>query len=288
IDPGRPHGTFSLQFIDRVTHGFGQPGDSGPLGQQLGVVAAQRGERVRLRVDRRRDVGQAEAQLTEQQDLLEAQQFPGLVEPVAVRSRVGRGQQADRVVVAQRPGGDPGHPGHFSDRPGHRSTIGVDVTSTSTSIGENEHRDKAGGHWMSELKVEIDPAEGGLDPERLQRIGQQVGRYVDDGQLPGWLITVNRRGQLAYVAQSGVRDLASGRPVETDTLWRIYSMSKPMTSVAAMILWEEGGFELNDPVSKFIPAFADVRVFTGGTDVKQVTVPAAEPVRVWHLLTHTS
>ena len=141
---------------------------------------------------------------------------------------------------------------------------------------------------MSELKVEIDPAEVGLDPERLQRIGQQFGRYVDDGQLPGWLITVNRRGHLAYVAQSGVRDLASSRPVETDTLWRIYSMSKPITSVAAMILWEEGGFELNDPVSKFIPSFADVRVFTGGTDVKQVTVPAAEPVRVWHLLTHTS
>jgi CubicO group peptidase (beta-lactamase class C family) len=141
---------------------------------------------------------------------------------------------------------------------------------------------------MSELKVEIDPAEVGLDPERLQRIGRQFGRYVDDGQLPGWLITVNRRGHLAYVAQSGVRDLASSRPVETDTLWRIYSMSKPITSVAAMILWEEGGFELNDPVSKFIPSFADVRVSTGGTDVKQVTVPAAEPVRVWHLLTHTS
>jgi CubicO group peptidase (beta-lactamase class C family) len=141
---------------------------------------------------------------------------------------------------------------------------------------------------MSELKVEIDPAEVGLDPERLQRIGRQFGRYVDDGQLPGWLITVNRRGHLAYVAQSGVRDLATSRPVETDTLWRIYSMTKPITSVAAMILWEEGGFELNDPVSKYIPSFADVRVFTGGTDVKQVTVPAAEPVRVWHLLTHTS
>jgi CubicO group peptidase (beta-lactamase class C family) len=141
---------------------------------------------------------------------------------------------------------------------------------------------------MSELKVEIDPAEVGLDPERLQRIGRQFGRYTDDGQLPGWLITVNRRGHLAYVAQSGVRDLASSRPVETDTLWRIYSMSKPITSVAAMILWEEGGFELNDPVSKFIPSFADVRVFTGGTDVRPATVPAAEPVRVWHLLTHTS
>jgi CubicO group peptidase (beta-lactamase class C family) len=141
---------------------------------------------------------------------------------------------------------------------------------------------------MSELKVEVDPAEVGLDPDRLERIGRRFARYVDDGQLPGWLVTVNRRGRLAYVAQYGARDLASDRPVETDTLWRIYSMSKPITALAAMILWEEGGFELNDPVSQFIPSFADVRVFTGGTDMRPVTTPAAEPVRIWHLLTHTA
>jgi CubicO group peptidase (beta-lactamase class C family) len=141
---------------------------------------------------------------------------------------------------------------------------------------------------MSELKVEVDPAEVGLDPGRLQRIERHFARYVEDGKLPGWLLTVNRRGRLAYVAKSGSRDLAADRPVETDTLWRIYSMSKPITSLAAMILWEEGGFELNDPVSSFIPSFADVRVCTGGTDMRPVTVPAAEPVRMWHLLTHTS
>jgi CubicO group peptidase (beta-lactamase class C family) len=141
---------------------------------------------------------------------------------------------------------------------------------------------------MSELKVEVDPAEVGLDPDRLERIGARFARYVDDGQLPGWLVTVNRRGRLAYVARYGSRSLAPDQPVETDTLWRIYSMSKPITAVAAMILWEEGGFELNDPVSRFIPSFADVRVFTGGTDMRPVTVPASEPVRIWHLLTHTS
>jgi CubicO group peptidase (beta-lactamase class C family) len=141
---------------------------------------------------------------------------------------------------------------------------------------------------MSELKVEVDPAEVGLDPDRLERIGARFARYVDDGQLPGWLVTVNRRGRLAYVARYGSRSLTPDRPVETDTLWRIYSMSKPITAVAAMILWEEGGFELNDPVSRFIPSFADVRVFTGGTDMRPVTVPASEPVRIWHLLTHTA
>src|SRR5260221_7963153 len=65
-------------------------------------------------------------------------------------------------------------------------------------------------------------------------------------------------------------------------------MTKPITSVAAMILYEEGAFELTDPVSKFIPSFADLRVHTGGSDIRQVTVPATEPVRIWHLLTHTS
>ena len=141
---------------------------------------------------------------------------------------------------------------------------------------------------MGELKVEVDPAEVGLDPDRLERIGRHFARYVDDGRLAGWLITVNRRGRLAYVARYGARDVSGDRPVETDTLWRLYSMTKPITAVAAMVLWEEGGFELNDPVSRFIPSFGDVRVFTGGTDVRQATVPASEPVRIWHLLTHTA
>ena len=65
-------------------------------------------------------------------------------------------------------------------------------------------------------------------------------------------------------------------------------MTKPITSVAAMILYEEGGFELTDPVSSFIPSFADVRVYAGGSDLRQVTVPVTEPVRMWHLLTHTA
>ncbi|HEU5418709.1 MAG TPA: serine hydrolase domain-containing protein [Streptosporangiaceae bacterium] len=141
---------------------------------------------------------------------------------------------------------------------------------------------------MTGLKVEVDPAEVGLDPVRLRRIDRHFERYVEDGRLPGWLITVSRRGRLAHVSACGARDMAAGLPVETDTLWRIYSMTKPVTSVAAMMLYEEGAFELTDPVSRYIPAFGDVRVYAGGSDLKQVTVPATEPVRIWHLLTHTS
>jgi CubicO group peptidase (beta-lactamase class C family) len=141
---------------------------------------------------------------------------------------------------------------------------------------------------MSELKVEIDPAEAGFAKDRLRRIDENFARYVDDGRLKGWLLTVSRHGKLVHAASYGQRDAEAGLPVEADTLWRIYSMSKPVTSVAAMMLYEQGAFELTDPVSKFIPSFQDMRVFTGGSDQRPVTVPATEPVRIWHLLTHTS
>jgi CubicO group peptidase (beta-lactamase class C family) len=141
---------------------------------------------------------------------------------------------------------------------------------------------------MSELKTEAEPAEVGLDPDRLQRLDRHLARYVDEGKLPGWLVTVSRHGRLAHVSAYGSRDLEAGLQAETDTVWRLYSMTKPVTSVAAMMLHEEGGFELNDPVSSYIPSFADVRVYTGGSDTRPVTVPATEPVRIWHLLTHTA
>jgi CubicO group peptidase (beta-lactamase class C family) len=141
---------------------------------------------------------------------------------------------------------------------------------------------------VSELKADADAAEMGFDAERLQRLDRHFARYVDDGRLPGWLITVSRHGHLVHVSCCGSRDLEAGLPVETGTLWRIYSMTKPITSVAAMMLSEEGGLELSDPVSAYIPSFADVRVYAGGSDLRPVTVPATEPVRVWHLLTHTA
>jgi len=138
------------------------------------------------------------------------------------------------------------------------------------------------------LDIEAGAAEAGFDPDRLQRIDEHFARYVADGRLPGWLLTVSRHGRLVHVARCGSRDLEAGLPVTDDTLWRIYSMTKPITSVAAMMLYEEGALQLTDPVSKFIPSFANLRVYAGGSDQNPLTVPAAEPMRVWHLLTHTS
>jgi CubicO group peptidase (beta-lactamase class C family) len=141
---------------------------------------------------------------------------------------------------------------------------------------------------MGVLQIEVDPAEVGFDTGRLDRLDRHFERYVDERKLAGWLLTVARHGKLAHVASSGQRDIEAGLPVEADTLWRIYSMTKPITSVAAMMLFEEGGFELTDPVDRYIPSFRDVRVFAGGSDVNYKTVPATEPIRMWHLLSHTS
>jgi CubicO group peptidase (beta-lactamase class C family) len=128
----------------------------------------------------------------------------------------------------------------------------------------------------------------GFDTARLERIRTHFDRYVEDGRLPGYLVQIARDGELAYEAAGGHRDLEAELPVDADTVWRIYSMTKPITSVAAMLLWEEGAFELKDPIARWLPEFAEPRVFTGGAMAKAVTAPAAEPIRVWHLLTHTS
>ena len=134
----------------------------------------------------------------------------------------------------------------------------------------------------------IDPAQVGFDPARLARIDEHFGRYVDDGRLAGWQVVVTRRGEVAHCSTYGLRDREAGAPVQADTLWRIYSMTKPITSVAAMILWEEGRFELTDEIGRWLPEFADMRVYSKGSTLKPYTVPAIEPIRVWHLLTHTA
>jgi CubicO group peptidase (beta-lactamase class C family) len=128
----------------------------------------------------------------------------------------------------------------------------------------------------------------GFDRDRLGRLDRHFARYVDDGRLPGWQLAVTRHGNLVHSSAYGWRDLEAKAPVAEDTLWRIYSMTKPIVSVAAMTLWEEGVFELDDPISRWIPSFEDVRVYASGSANDVVTLPAAEPIRVRHLLTHTS
>jgi CubicO group peptidase (beta-lactamase class C family) len=141
---------------------------------------------------------------------------------------------------------------------------------------------------MAELKVEIEPTEAGFAPDRLARIDRRLARYVDDGRLPGWLVVVSRDGRVVHLGMQGQRDVEAGRPIQIGTVFRIGSMTKPITSVAALMLYEEGGFELKDPVGRFVPSFKDVRVYRRGSAARLETDPVVEPVRIWHLLTHTS
>jgi CubicO group peptidase (beta-lactamase class C family) len=128
----------------------------------------------------------------------------------------------------------------------------------------------------------------GFDAKRLARLDAYFARYVEEHQLAGWQLAVTRQGEIAHWAACGHADIEAGLRVSDQTLWRIYSMTKPVAAVTAMTLWEEGAFQLTDPISRWIPAFEHARVYVEGSATAPVTAPAREPIRVWHLMSHTS
>lgn len=128
----------------------------------------------------------------------------------------------------------------------------------------------------------------GLCPERLGRVAAWMRRQVDGGRLAGLEVMVIRRGHVAFHDCAGHADIARGRAATPETLYRLYSMSKSLVSVAAMMLYEEGHFQLDDPISRFIPAFAGQRVWTGGGFGTAHPEPARRDITFRDLLTHTS
>ncbi len=138
------------------------------------------------------------------------------------------------------------------------------------------------------VKVIREPHEAGFRGGALERVREHLDGYVASRRFAGWLVTVARDGDVVWVSSGGHRDREQALPVTEDTIWRIYSMTKPITVVAALQLYEEGRFELNDPVGAWIEEFADARVYVSGTATAPVTEPVTEPVRVHHLMTHTS
>ena len=133
------------------------------------------------------------------------------------------------------------------------------------------------------------PEEVGLSAERLARIDAHLKtRYLDPGKIAGALTLVYRRGCLAYLSPLGLMDRERGTPMAEDTLFRIYSMTKPITAVALMMLYEHGHFHLDDPVRKWIPEWRELRVYAAGNDPHFATVPCARPMTVRDLLTHMS
>ena len=135
----------------------------------------------------------------------------------------------------------------------------------------------------------VEPESVGLSKARLQRVAQHLeAKYVAPGKIAGCLTLVARKGQVAYLEAQGLMDRERNRPMADDTIFRIYSMSKPVASVALMSLYEEGAFELSTPVSRFIPEFRNLRVYAQGTHPNFVTTRSEREMNVKDLLTHMS
>lgn len=132
------------------------------------------------------------------------------------------------------------------------------------------------------------PESLGLSATRLTRIADYLNAYVDEGKLPGYLVLVARRGRPAYLHCYGLREVETRSRIEEDTIFRIYSMTKPITSVALMTLYEQGLFQLDTPVSAFIPAFKQLEVFQGGDVTQYQTTPPGREMTIGDLLTHTA
>ena len=137
--------------------------------------------------------------------------------------------------------------------------------------------------------MSVRPEAVGLSSRRLENIDAFLQRkYVDSGRMPGTLSLVWRRGEIAHLGVTGMADVARGRKMAEDTIFRIYSMTKPITSVATMMLVEQGLIALDDPVHRFIPSWKDLGVYNGGFMETFRTKRCERPMQVIDLLRHTS
>ena len=133
------------------------------------------------------------------------------------------------------------------------------------------------------------PIRAGMSAERLERMSEFFRSEVEKNTAAGYVLLVARHGKLVYSSAIGMRDREQALPMTLDTRFRIMSMTKPVTSVAVLMLCEQGLLQLDDPVSRYLPEFADARVFTRkGERGELETGPAKQPITIRHLLTHTS
>ncbi len=137
--------------------------------------------------------------------------------------------------------------------------------------------------------TDLQPVAAGFDPARLERIAEHLrDRYVAPGKIAGCQVAVGRRGHVAYHCALGERDRERGVALGDDTIFRIYSMTKPLVSIALMQLFERGMFQLDDPVARVVPAWRNHRVWVSGRGDEMVTEAAHRPVSFRDLLSHTS
>ncbi len=135
----------------------------------------------------------------------------------------------------------------------------------------------------------VDPAEVGLSAERLERLDAGLQGLVDDGSIAGVVALVARHGKIAFADVAGVKNVDTGSAMTRDSIFRIFSMTKPITGVAMMMLYEEGKWRLNDPVERYIPEFADLKVYAGeNPDGSMRLEDPDHPITMRELMTHTA
>ena len=141
--------------------------------------------------------------------------------------------------------------------------------------------------WLPAQELSpTDPESAGMSRGRLERIDRLMQQFVDQGNFPGMTVAVARHGRLVYHRSFGYADLDTQRPVDQSTIFRIYSMSKPITAVAALTLWEEGLYQLDDPVSKYLPELKGLKVY-GETEASG-TDSSRREMTIRDLFRHTS
>ena len=127
-----------------------------------------------------------------------------------------------------------------------------------------------------------------LSRHRLQYVSRHLDKYVESGKLPSAAVLITHKGTDQFYYETGLADVKRNIPITRDTIYRIYSMTKPITSVALMMLYEQGCFQLDDPVSKHIPSWENLQVYKDGEGDEMRTVACESPMTIKHLMTHTS
>lgn len=160
----------------------------------------------------------------------------------------------------------------------------LSLSSCVVSVNESASHNQATSHSPSSIS---DTAQG-FSQQRLQRIDAKMQEYIDEGKLAGIMTLVSRNNKTVHVTTQGMQDIAAGKAMQRDAIFRIYSMTKPITTVAALTLWEQGKFHMNDPIWWYLPELKELKVYVSGSGDSMVLEDTKSPVRIIDLFTHTA
>ncbi|MBF7074096.1 beta-lactamase family protein [Glaciecola sp. MH2013] len=160
--------------------------------------------------------------------------------------------------------------------------LSISIGACSVSVTENNPAPR------TTLSASDNLPNQGVSKQRLKRIQPAMQRYIDEGKLAGVMTLVARNGEVVHYSAQGMKDREAGVPLQRDTIFRIYSMTKPITAVAALQLWEQGKFHMNDPIAWYLPELKDLKVYVSGQGDDMVLEDAQSPIRIIDLFTHTA